>query len=76
MAVIILHENCFLTRQVRIFACFILRVQIRDRALDIILRYVHVILVSGIFLLLEVVWRTLICHNKNLLSVFKECSCE
>lgn len=36
MAVIILHENCFLTRQVRIFAYFILRVQIRDRALDYI----------------------------------------
>lgn len=34
MVVIVLHENCFLTRQVRIFACFILRVKIRDGELD------------------------------------------
>ena len=34
MVVTMLHANCFLTRQVRIFACFILRVKIRDCELD------------------------------------------
>ena len=32
--VIILQENCFFDKRSQDFACFILRVKIRDRALD------------------------------------------